>query len=164
MLNQGKAKFDLGRLMVAIAERVCSKSKQDIVLEKEDLDGKLFVFAGSQLLLETAFELLIENARTAIERSGQPGRIELKGTFDTNWFMLSIQDTGHGIPSEIRSSFYQQPVASNTGFGYGSYVAANILRAQGGDILLADTGPQGTRIELRLPRAWEKNYVEDFNE
>jgi PAS domain S-box-containing protein len=164
VLKQGKVKLDLGRLMVAIAERVCSKSKQKITLEKEELNGELLTFAGSQLLVETAFELLIENAQTAIEQSGRPGTIKLKGAVDPNWIMLSIQDTGHGIPSEICNSFFQQPVASNTGFGYGSFVAANILRAQGGDILLVDTGPHGTRVELRLPRAWKNSRGEESNE
>ena len=164
VLQQGRMAIDLGQLVVAIAKRVCAQSKIEIVLEQEGIDQAGLLFAGSQLLVETACELLVENARSAIEQAGNQGQITIKGAYDANWIMLTIQDTGRGLPAEIREYFFQQPVTSDTGFGYGAYVAASILRAQGGDIFLTHTGPAGTCIELRLPRFWPDNRKEVIHE
>jgi signal transduction histidine kinase len=43
------------------------------------------------------------------------------------------------------------------GVGLGLYIARQLARAQGGELVLADAGPclQGARFELRLPLAEE---------
>ena len=67
--------------------------------------------------------------------------------------MIEISDSGPGIPPAVRERLFQ-PFAGTVragGTGLGLAISRELLQAHGGDILLVNTGPAGTRFRIVLP-------------
>lgn len=66
--------------------------------------------------------------------------------------VLSIVDTGLGLPEDLRTSLGRTPVPSrHGGHGIGLYLASTTARRLGGTVVLRPNPPQGAIAELRLP-------------
>ena len=66
--------------------------------------------------------------------------------------VLSIVDTGLGLPEDLRASLGRTPVPSrHGGRGIGLYLASTTARRLGGTVTLRPNPPQGAIAELRLP-------------
>ncbi|WP_377192742.1 sensor histidine kinase [Ruegeria meonggei] len=97
---------------------------------------------------------LVRNARQALVASGNPGRITISGcTQDTNW-CVEVRDTGPGLPPKARENLFTpfQGGVRKGGSGLGLAISQELVRGHGGDLVLTETGPQGTTFEIRLPR------------
>ena len=101
---------------------------------------------------------LMRNARQAIEQ--QSGR-ESQGAVQVSLFdedgvsVIRLADNGPGVSERARERLFQ-PFAGSTrpgGAGLGLAIAHELAQGHGGDLSLAETGPQGTVFELRLPGA-----------
>jgi signal transduction histidine kinase len=69
--------------------------------------------------------------------------------------LVRIVDDGPGLPEKIRTRLFE-PFGGTTrseGAGLGLAIARELARAQGGEVDLVATGPEGTAFEVRLPRA-----------
>jgi signal transduction histidine kinase len=68
---------------------------------------------------------------------------------------MSVADDGPGLPEAVRASLFQPFVTSGKkgGTGLGLAITRDLVRAQGGEIGLVRTTPQGTqfRLALRVP-------------
>lgn len=71
---------------------------------------------------------------------------------------LDVVDSGHGIPEEhqayIFNAFWQveQPATRRAGgAGLGLTVARRLARLLGGDVVIAESSPEGTTFRFRLP-------------
>jgi C4-dicarboxylate-specific signal transduction histidine kinase len=89
-------------------------------------------------------------------------RIMAKRTEDM--FELAIEDSGPGVPLEVREKIFQpffttKPVGKGTGLGLS--IAASLVRDHGGDILLDESAPV-TRFVMRLPLATETKPSPQF--
>ncbi|CCF96054.1 HAMP domain-containing histidine kinase [Ralstonia solanacearum] len=68
--------------------------------------------------------------------------------------VLSVVDTGLGLPEDLRTALGRTPVPSrHGGHGIGLYLAATTARRLGGTVELRPNPPQGAIAELRLPVA-----------
>ncbi|SLN56258.1 sensor histidine kinase [Ruegeria meonggei] len=97
---------------------------------------------------------LVRNARQALVASGNSGRITISGcTQDTNW-CVEVRDTGPGLPPKARENLFTpfQGGVRKGGSGLGLAISQELVRGHGGDLVLTETGPQGTTFEIRLPR------------
>ncbi len=99
---------------------------------------------------------LMRNARQAIEL--QPnrrtlGRVTITAIKTADDVILIVSDNGPGIPEKVRERLFQPFSASNTpgGTGLGLAIARELAQLHGGDVRLANTGPEGTAFEVRLP-------------
>lgn len=107
-----------------------------------------FVFDGDADLLQRALENLLRNAAEAGATA-----ITLTLAQDGGNFVVRIADDGPGLAQKARDNLFV-PFAGSTrvgGFGLGLPIARELLRAQGGDISLLETSPQGTCFVVRLP-------------
>ncbi|MCF6328968.1 MAG: HAMP domain-containing histidine kinase [Henriciella sp.] len=89
---------------------------------------------------------LIRNAAEAMEGSGSVS-VAYDGT------VLSIADTGPGLPGKARDSLFK-PFAGSTrrdGTGLGLALSRELARAMGGELDLGESGPSGTRFVVTLP-------------
>ena len=84
--------------------------------------------------------------------------LEISGTRDARWLIVSVDDDGPGIPAEQREEvfrpFLRLDDARNQdagGSGLGLAIARDIARAHGGDIMLSDSPLGGLRATVRLP-------------
>lgn len=112
--------------------------------------------AGEPLLLELAFELLLDNAVSAIEKKhDRPVQLRLEVSQDGDSVLASISDTGTGIGSEIEKDLFQVPLNNADGLGYGALAAGMVFKLHQGSIQIAATGKTGTSLQIRL--AADKN-------
>lgn len=111
---------------------------RDIVLEG-DRDHFLRVLAN-----------LATNAAQAGARM-----IEIEARELGHRLIIEFRDDGSGVPPAQRDTLFI-PFASsgrNGGTGLGLAIAREIVRAHGGDLSLAATGPGGTTFRIDMPRA-----------
>ncbi|MEM1037186.1 MAG: HAMP domain-containing sensor histidine kinase [Pseudomonadota bacterium] len=89
---------------------------------------------------------LIRNAAEAMQSAG-----EVAVGFDGA--VLSFADKGPGLPQKAQDNLFK-PFAATTrrdGTGLGLALSRDLARAMGGELELAETGPDGTRFVLHLP-------------
>jgi two-component system OmpR family sensor kinase len=77
-----------------------------------------------------------------------------------NLAVLAVEDVGSGIPPQLRVQVFERftqlderRAGDGGGFGLGLYIARQLARAQGGEVLAVDPSRPGggARFELRLP-------------
>jgi GAF domain-containing protein len=126
---------------------------------KYNLDDGLPLIEASSSQLAEIFCNLIENSLRAMGPQG--GTLTITSRRTTDRLEAEIQDTGPGISDEIRERLFTKPVPSKKpgeGSGLGLWLSALLLQRYAGEIKIADTSPNGTTMQVRLPalRPWER--------
>ena len=129
------------------------------------LEGSLPLVFGDQEKLEQAFVNLLNNARDAI---GSDGEVRIWTASDPaqNEVVISVSDTGNGIPPEIRDKIFD-PFFTTKGVGKGTglglSVTFGIVKDHGGKIDFESSCGEkdsadktGTTFVIRLPAYEEK--------
>jgi signal transduction histidine kinase len=105
---------------------------------------------GDRASLRRALANLLRNAAEAGAR-----RVEVGATPDGELVLLTVSDDGPGLPEVVRAGLFQPFVTSGKkgGSGLGLAITRDLVRAQGGEIGLVRTTPEGTvfRLALRTP-------------
>jgi signal transduction histidine kinase len=110
--------------------------------------------------LNHAFLNLIDNAARAI---GDDGALRVSGRVDAGEYVVSVEDSGSGVPPELREKIFDRFVSTRQrgeGAGLGLAIAREVARAHGGDIAV-DRSPTlgGARFVLRLPLPADRREV-----
>jgi len=102
--------------------------------------------------------LLLNLVDNAVKYTPPDGRVTISLQSSGGWASIRVEDTGMGIPPEdqarIFQRFYRSAEARSRGeggAGLGLCIARDLVRAHGGEIVLAETGPQGTTFRFTLP-------------
>lgn len=101
---------------------------------------------------------LMRNAREAIEadpeRAGR-GRVRVTAQLEDGQVAIRVRDDGPGLPERVRERLFEPFVGSGRpgGAGLGLAIARELAEAQGGELALEATGPEGATFRLRLPAA-----------
>lgn len=98
---------------------------------------------------------LVRNARQAIVTSGEPGEIGVMARAIEGGWTIRVSDNGPGLPPKAQEHLFQ-PFQGNVrkgGAGLGLAIAQELVRGHGGQLTLAETGPEGTSFEIELPKA-----------
>jgi signal transduction histidine kinase len=95
---------------------------------------------------------LIRNAGQAIAQSGKSGAIRAHAHVQAQHIDLHIVDTGPGLPKRVQDNLFTPFAGSGLsgGSGLGLAIARELARLNGGEILLAATGPEGTDFMVQL--------------
>ena len=104
------------------------------------------------------FRVLVNLARNAVQVMESDGdaalvkRLEISAYREGSVVTIRVADTGPGVPARVREHLFQPFQASTRkgGTGLGLAIAAELVRAHGGAIRLAETTP-GTVFEITLP-------------
>jgi signal transduction histidine kinase len=96
---------------------------------------------------------LLDNALTYTDRGG---RIAITAGIEGNDVVLSVSDTGIGIPADhlphVFDKFFRVPGQSRgTGTGLGLAIVREIVTAHGGSITCESQVGVGTTFRIRLP-------------
>ena len=110
------------------------------------------VILGDESLLHTALLNLIENGR----KYSSDQRISVRIAFEPGEVLLTISDTGQGIPPDdlprIFEPFFRSENALTTqGHGIGLALTKRIINLHRGHIVIESTLGQGTTVRLTLP-------------
>jgi signal transduction histidine kinase len=93
-------------------------------------------------------------ARNAIEAmSAEGGVLTLKSKLEGGELLISVADTGPGIPQAIEGRLFQSFVTmgKDGGTGLGLAIVKKIVEEHGGSVT-AKSSPRGATFELRLPQ------------
>jgi PAS domain S-box-containing protein len=103
---------------------------------------------------------LIVNAAHAVgdalkQRGGESGKITIRTRLEAPWAVVEVEDTGTGIPEEIRSRIFEpffttKAVGKGTGQGL-TIVQTVIVKHHHGTVELTSELGRGTKFILRLP-------------
>ena len=104
---------------------------------------------------------LLRNAIQALEgQIGEGGDLPDGRVVISSWregavVIIEVRDNGPGIPERVRPKLFEafQSAAKPGGVGLGLAIAAELIRAHGGDIRLQGTGPEGTVFHVVVPDA-----------
>jgi len=98
---------------------------------------------------------LVRNARQAIEGTGKPGSVCVKGEENSTDWRIVIRDTGPGLPPKARENLFT-PFHGNVrkgGSGLGLAIASELVRGHGGRLDLVRSDADGTVFAITLPKA-----------
>ena len=112
-----------------------------------DLDPTCDTIFADRVQIQQVLVNLLRNAVEALRSldAGQPRRIMIKSRpCDDDMVMLSIKDTGPGIPDALGEQLYARfsTTKSGTAMGIGLSISRRIVEAHGG-VLTAEDQPEG---------------------
>ena len=147
--------LSLALLLQAAADSLrpaAEEAKIDLIL---DLPTRLEQPQGDKVQIERVMANLLENAVSYTPTSGQ---VIVKAAALGDEVMVSVTDTGPGIPPEHRKTIFERftrvPGTSGRrrGFGLGLYFCRQVVEAHGGRIWVEPgPGDVGSRFVFRLP-------------
>lgn len=123
-----------------------------------DIARNLPCIMGSQGAICQIFINLIVNAAQAIEEKNavtrEMGLILLTAYEENNQVVLTVQDSGSGIPEEIQHKIFQPFFTTKTvgvGSGQGLSVVQKLVQAHNGSISFESKPKEGTTFIVRFP-------------
>lgn len=113
------------------------------------ISSKIEVDSGRLLRV---FQNLVTNA---IEAMHGKGDLTISARENGEWVEIRIQDTGPGIPEEIRNSLFEPFVTfgKKDGTGLGMAIVKAIVEAHRGQIFFETETGKGTTFFVRLPKS-----------
>ena len=108
----------------------------------------LSCFAGE---LNQVIMNVIANAIDSIEG---PGRITITTLCENGEFIISVRDTGKGIPEHIQSKIFDPfftTKAVGDGTGLGLAISYGIVKAHNGSIQFSSKPGEGTEFSVKIP-------------
>ncbi|MDH5655876.1 MAG: ATP-binding protein [Spirochaetia bacterium] len=111
------------------------------------------VFIDPDRVLRAIFNIAV-NACDAMEKKDPENRIlTLNISKSGNLLKIDLQDTGKGIPSEIKNSIFEPFIShKKNGTGLGMAIARSIIEAHGGTIDFQTEKDNGTVFYLKIPQ------------
>ena len=108
--------------------------------------------AGDAAELREALVNILFNAMDAMPEGGT---ITMESRQEDSTVVLSVSDTGTGIPEEIRAKLFDPffSTKASKGSGLGLSVTMGIITKHGGSIDVESTQGEGTTFHIRLPMA-----------
>lgn len=103
-------------------------------------------------------EVLVNIINNGIDALSGDGKLSIGTRQENGWVIISVSDTGVGIPDDIKSKIFD-PYFSTKGYGgtgLGLSVAYGIVTRHGGDIVVDSIVGEGTTFCIKLPVAVEK--------
>jgi signal transduction histidine kinase len=137
---------DVGALVQAQVDDLLEQGQQ------LRFDGESVIARAQPLALRRVLANLLGNALRYGERA------EVSVGRDAQQVWVRIEDAGPGIPAEhleaVFQPFYRLEGSRNRdtgGLGLGLYIARDLMRRQGGSLVLSNRAEGGLRAEIRLP-------------
>ncbi len=131
--------------------------RKDIVIEN-DIQQPLYVYADKNMI-HSVFRNLLTNA---IKFTGKAGHITLRSRQEGKYAVLSISDTGVGIPDRNRDRLFTlgsittQGTRHEKGTGLGLLLCKEFVEKNGGQIWFESEVGKGTTFYFSLPEYAEE--------
>jgi signal transduction histidine kinase len=122
----------------------------NIKMETHFDDGIPEVMASTNQMRQVLLNMF-KNAKEAMPKGGT---LIIRTSREDNKVLIHIQDTGVGIPEEIRSKIFEAFFTTKQkvkGVGLGLSVCYGIIKGHGGEIKVESEEGQGTTFTISLP-------------
>lgn len=123
--------------------------QQDLILEaREDADYQLIADAPSLGIL---LQNLVSNA---VQYTPAGGCIQVHLLADEQALVLQVQDSGPGVPADMRERLFERffRLGEGQGAGLGLSIVRRVVELHQGSISLEDSPLGGLQVSVRLPR------------
>ncbi len=118
-----------------------------------DLDNSVKIYGDKNSLIQVFVNIIIN----AMEAMDYEGKIEILMKREGNFAVVSIKDTGKGIPETIQKQIFEPFFTTKeTGTGLGLAIAYRIIKDHGGLIEFISEENKGTEFIVKLPITEEK--------
>jgi len=132
------------------AEKVEAEKKK-IIIGLEPLDTISPIVNADAAMVNNVIRNLLVNA---IKNTGTGGTVTIKISDRDNELLVSVKDTGIGIPEDhmpyIFDAFYRE--GNSKGSGLGLSIAKTIIEAHGGSIWAESIPANGSTFSFTLPK------------
>jgi signal transduction histidine kinase len=130
--------------------------KNKVAVKQSFLENDIELF-GNESKLHQVFLNLMLNSIQSIEKTGE---IEIKSRRYKEEAIISISDTGKGIPESVKSKIFDpffttKPAGQGTGLGLS--IVLQIVKDHKGDINFASSPGDGTTATIILPAIRKEN-------
>jgi len=146
--------LDLAALVEGVVDNMRPLAEAKPLNLRQERHGPLRIL-GDETRLREVFYNLLDNA---IKYTAEGGTIEVRLGRRDDWVLVSVRDTGIGIPAEhlprVFDRFYRVDKSRSRGqgeTGLGLSIAQSIVNAHDGRIELASAPHQGTTCTVLLP-------------
>jgi len=142
---------EVGQLLRRVVDLLGSQAETRQV--RLELEGPVpsFRVPGEE---ERLRQVLINLALNALEATPPGGQVRLSAGEDGPGVWLRVDDTGPGVPEEIRHRVFEPFFTTKAqGSGLGLSIVHAIVAQHGGTLEVGDAPGGGARIILRLPKA-----------
>ena len=113
-----------------------------------DLDNSVKIYGDKNSLIQVFVNIIIN----AMEAMNYEGKIDISMGREGKFALISIKDTGKGIPESIRKQIFEPFFTTKeTGTGLGLAIAYRIIKDHGGIIEFKTEENKGTEFIIKLP-------------
>lgn len=138
--------INLRRLMDEILSATDLPESIEVSIEIEENVQELIV---DQSLMKRAFTNLVANA---VQAMPDGGRLAIRALKADKIALISIQDSGGGIPKENLEKVFTPMFSTKAkGQGFGLAACKRIVEAHGGTISLESSVGKGTTVFIKIP-------------
>ena len=144
-----RSRFALAALLDEVGESLLGPDQANIRWRNE-VRAEVMLYADRDQL----FRVLVNLGRNAAQALAETGGLISVAAWQAgDATVIELADTGKGIPEAARAHLFEAFAGSTRpgGTGLGLPIAREIMRAHGGDVELAQTGPDGTVFRLTVP-------------
>jgi signal transduction histidine kinase len=145
------AAFELADLVeeagVALQEQGEDRDPNVLRNWQNEVADELRVRADRDLL----YRVLVNLGRNAFEAGASTVAVRARGHDDA--LLVDVEDNGTGVPDAVAAQLFRPFTVGGRagGAGLGLCIARDLVRAHGGDIVLAKTGATGSTFRFTLP-------------
>jgi len=145
--------LEIGAVVIQAAKDAARSLGAEELLDIVEIDEPVMAWA-SVAPLELAVGNLVRNA---IEASAPTGTVRLALTADERWVEISVEDSGPGLPEDIREKVFDPFFTTKSdrgGTGLGLSITRDMITQLGGEVGLVNLDHGGARATIRLQR-WQ---------
>ncbi|XHH09538.1 MAG: PAS domain S-box protein [Candidatus Bathyarchaeia archaeon] len=137
---------NLSNVFVNIFENVKVPEKISLTVSIKEIEK----IRTDPMLLQRALTNLVTNAVQAMPDGGS---LEIKGQLKDNLVIITVADTGVGIPEEVKSKLFTPMMTTKAkGQGFGLAVTKRLVEALKGSISFESEAGKGSKFKITLPQ------------
>ncbi|NOX87274.1 MAG: GHKL domain-containing protein [Chlorobi bacterium] len=153
-------KVDLGNVIRESVQLFKNNTTVKISYQPDDIRGHYFTPAFEKDLLRL-FNNMIMNAIQSIDKN-RDGVVKIVLKEEEQFFVVTIEDNGKGIPDEQKSKIFQPYFTTkSTGTGLGLAIVKNIMQEIGGEITFESKKDTGTVFTLKFRKISQSKFVQE---
>jgi signal transduction histidine kinase/ActR/RegA family two-component response regulator len=146
---------DLGEIAERVLALQRSALKKARIRATVSVPNDVPAVAGDPQELQQVVLNAVVNARQAIESTGRPGQITITARSSDHHVLVTVDDTGPGVPPEILDRVFEPFFSTKAehGTGLGLAISFGLVRGMGGRMWMQNVegGGGGARLSFELP-------------
>lgn len=144
---------DLGEIADRVLALQRSALKRARIRASVSIPAQVPAVTGDAQELQQVLLNAVVNARQAIEGGGRPGQITITARTTDHHVLVTIEDTGPGVPPDILDRVFEPffTTKGEQGTGLGLAISFGLVRGMGGRMWMQNVEGGGARLAFEVP-------------